>query len=253
MSADPPNPDLTRLHPPPRGAETVSARDAYADLEFGALAPAGRPYVIVNMVATADGQGRIGADTAELGDDADAALFATLRERVDCVMAGVRTIAVEQYNAPARGEDVQRRRVAAGLEPRPIVTTLTRSGALSTSAPLFDDPGLRIVVFTGEPLDLTGVAAQAESVPSDEPPEMLRVLRRDHGVRSLLLEGGPHVNTPFFAAGLVDELFLTVAPVLTGNDDPFPIIAGALPARRRLHLLGALGGDDHLFLRYRVD
>ena len=73
-------------------------------------------------------------------------------------------------------------------------------------------------------------------------------------MRSVLLEGGPHLNTSFFDGELVDELFLTVAPVLIGNGDPFPIIAGA--ARRqpqKLHLISALAGDEHLFLRYRVD
>jgi riboflavin biosynthesis pyrimidine reductase len=72
-------------------------------------------------------------------------------------------------------------------------------------------------------------------------------------VRSVLLEGGPHLNTPFFSDELVDELFLTLAPVLTGNADPFPIIAGPLARKQKLHLMSALGGDEHLYLRYRVD
>lgn len=253
MPADQASPDLNRIYPPGNDAPAIAAREAYAELEFTALAGESRPYVIVNMVATADGQGRIGGDTSELGDAADAALFATLRERVDCVMAGVRTIGVEQYNAPARTADVQERRAAAGLADRPIVTTVSRSGELPLTAPLFADPGVRVVAFTGAEVDLSGVAAQVELVSETEPAAMLRVLREKYGVRSMLLEGGPHINTPFFSTELVDELFLTIAPVLTGSEGPFPIIAGALPEHQQLRLLGALAGNEHLFLRYRVD
>lgn len=239
----------------PAGPEAarVGSREAYSELEFGAAAPDDRPYVIVNMVATADGQGRIGKNTAELGGTADADLFATLRERVDCVMAGTGTIAAESYNAPATKPEVQERRAAAGLAARPLVSTVTRSGELPLAAPLFADAELRIAVFSGMDLELDGVAAQLDRITTVSPPEILRALRHDYGVRSLLLEGGPHLNTPFFEAELVDELFLTIAPVLIGNADPFPIIAGPLPRGQKLHLISALSGDEHLFLRYRVD
>lgn len=242
---------LARIFPPAADAPTAGSRAAYSELDFSSGGSEERPYVIVNMVTTADGQGRIGENTAQLGGDGDADLFATLRERVDCVMAGVVTIGAENYNAPARTADVQARREAAGLAPRPLVATITRSGELPTSAPIFADEGIRIVV--GSDAELADVEAQIERVETTDPAGFLRALRQDHGVRSLLLEGGPHLNTPFFAAELVDELFLTVAPVLTGNADPFPIIAGPLPATQKLHLMSALAGDEHLFLRYRVD
>jgi riboflavin biosynthesis pyrimidine reductase len=243
---------LTRIFPPAAGSPTLDPRTAYGELEFAALAPPGRPYTIVNMVATVDGQGRVGANTATLGDAADAALFATLRERVDCVMAGARTIEIEQYNAPARSGEVQQRRVEAGLAPRPLVATVTRSGRLPLGAPLFADPGLRVLAFGGDDPG-EAVAAQVGCPPEVEPAAVLKLLRTQHGVRSLLLEGGPKLNTAFFAEELVDELFLTIAPSLVGGDGQFPIIAGSLPVPQRLHLIGALAGDEHLFLRYRVD
>lgn len=246
-------PSVTRIHPPGEGARSIDARAAYADLDFAALALERRPYTVVNMVATVDGQGRIGQNTAELGGAADGALFATLRERVDCVMAGTATIAAERYNAPARSPEVQRRRVEAGLTARPHVAMITRSGRLPTEAPLFADPDLHVVAFGGDQAVAAGLAAQVDCPEVIDPVDVALSLRRDHGVRSLLLEGGPRINTPFFAAELVDELFLTVAPLLTGANDPFPIIAGALPTVQKLHLIGALTGEDHLFLRYRVD
>lgn len=253
MSADDQTQILTRLHPPAADAESVDARAAYAELDFRALAPEERPYVVVNMVATVDGQARYGGDTSDLGDAGDAALFATLRERVDCVMAGVRTIGIENYRAMARSEDVRERRARAGLSPRPIFATVTRSGRLATGAPLFDDPELEVRVFSAAELDLRGVEAKVRQVKETEPAAVLRALREHDGVRSLLLEGGPHLNSPFFAAGLVDELFLTLAPTLIGGAELFPIIAGALPEPQRLELLGVLAGDQHLYLRYRVN
>jgi riboflavin biosynthesis pyrimidine reductase len=134
-----------------------------------------------------------------------------------------------------------------------LVATITRSGELPTAAPLFADAGARIAVASEAELETADVSAEIDRVSTTDPAEFLHALRQDHGVRALLLEGGPHLNTPFFAAELVDELFLTIAPVLTGNDDPFPIIAGPLPGTQKLHLMGALAGDEHLFLRYRVD
>lgn len=244
---------LTRIYPPGAGAARVAVDEAYSDLQFGAQAPPGRPYTIANMVATVDGRATIGRDTSQLGDAADAALFATLRERVDCVMAGTRTIAIENYNAPARSEEVQSRRRESGMAARPLMAMVTRSGELPVSAPLFSDEDLRVIVFSGAEIDTSGLSAQVDTSEPTEPIEVLRTLREEFGVRSLLLEGGPHINTAFFAAELIDELFLTVAPVLSGEGGEPSIIAGRLPDLQRLHLTGALLGEDHLFLRYRVD
>jgi riboflavin biosynthesis pyrimidine reductase len=243
---------LTRIYPPTDQAAPIEARDAYAELDFTGQASEDRPYVVVNMVATADGQGRIGKDTSDLGDEADAALFATLRERVDCVMAGMRTIAIEEYNAPAAKDETQHRRERAGLAPRPLVATATLSGKLP-DVPMLHDPELRIVVFSEAELDVSDVSAEIVHVRTTDAGQMLAALRGEFGVRSLLLEGGPHINQPFFAGEFVDELFLTLAPVLTGSDDPFPIIAGALPRSQNLHLVSILSGEEHLYLRYRVD
>lgn len=251
MSAAQPEKNLTRILPPHGGEEITDARSVYGSLDFSALALTDRPYVVVNMVSTADGQARIGNDTGKLGGAADAALFAALRESVDCVFAGTKTIEIEGYNAPARSEAVQQRRLANGLAARPLLATLTRSGRLPLGAPLFADPGLRVAAF-GAPAP-EEVAAEVVGSDLTLPGEVLRSLFADFGVRSVLLEGGPSLNAAFFAEELIDELFLTVAPVLVGGEQSFPIVRGALPASQSLHLLGAMTAEDHLFLRYRVD
>lgn len=245
---------LTRLFPTASDASVqLSPREAYGDYDFAALARDERPFVIVNMVATVDGQGRIGENTAELGDSIDQELFAVLREQVDCVMAGIRTVGIENYKAPGGKPETRARREEKGLAPRPIFATATRTGNLPLDAPLFASEDAHVVVFSDESIDTSAVAARVDVVATEDPVEMLSRLRHDYGVRSLLLEGGPHINTGFFTGELVDELFLTIAPQLVGAGEPFPIIAGDLPREQRLHLIGALLANEHLYLRYRVD
>ena len=245
---------MLRLYPVP-GAEqhTVEAADAYAELALPARASGDRPYLIVNMVATVDGQGRIGENTDKLGNSADMQLFVKLREQVDCVIAGTTTIEAEQYKGPAAKPETQEARVRRGLRPRPLFATVTRSGVLPISAPVFQDPGIEIAVFGDCELALGDAKAAITHVRTNDPRAILKALHDQFAVRTALLEGGPNLNAAFFAAELVDELFLTVAPLLTGSAIPFPIIAGTLPAAQQLHLIGALLDDEHLFLRYRVD
>jgi riboflavin biosynthesis pyrimidine reductase len=79
--------------------------------------------------------------------------------------------------------------------------------------------------------------------------DLLRSLREE-GVRAVICEGGPTLHGSLQAAGLVDELFLTIAPKLTGGGAP-NILEGALPDARELELLWLLEQDGELFARYR--
>jgi riboflavin biosynthesis pyrimidine reductase len=85
-----------------------------------------------------------------------------------------------------------------------------------------------------------------------DPIEALQGLRGE-GIRSLLCEGGPHLNSTLFAAAVVDELFLTIAPIIAGPGEALTIVEGlALPDAIAVELLTAHEADGHLFLRYRV-
>lgn len=81
-------------------------------------------------------------------------------------------------------------------------------------------------------------------------PGLLGSLRED-GVRALLCEGGPRLHGSLQGAGLVDELFLTIAPKLSGADAAPRIVEGELSAVVGLELAWLLEEDGELFARYR--
>jgi riboflavin-specific deaminase-like protein len=229
----------------------------YSDLHLAKLAPADRPYVIANMIASVDGRATVGRRSGGLGNETDRNLFLDLRTQTDAVMAGTATIAVEGYGPLVRSSERRQRRLDQGLEETPLAVTATRSMELPAQTPLFQDPDSRIVVLTTSdrppppsPAQLTIERVGPE--PLDFAAGMQR-LRTGHGVRSLLLEGGPTLLAAMVAAGVVDELFLTRAPKLVGGGDEPTIMEGsALPAPLDLELVSLLSEDRYVFARYRL-
>ena len=172
-------------------------------------------------MASADGHAAFRGRSRWLSDDADREMFHGLRERVDAVMAGTGTLRTERYGRMVRDPERRHRRAAAGLNPEPLAAIISRSGDVPTDIPLFSDPGSRVVVFTSAALDTSSLAAQVDVVRLD-PGEltlttMMRRLRSAFDVRSLLCEGGPTLFGALLQEDLVDELFLSLAPKLTGG------------------------------------
>jgi riboflavin biosynthesis pyrimidine reductase len=222
---------LRRLHPGPGAVEAAHALD---ELDLAAGAPADRPRVVLNMVASVDGRAALHGRSAPLSGPADRELFHALRGRVDAVLAGTATLRAERYGRLVRDPARRAARAARGLAPDPLAVVLSRSGDVPEDVPLLTDPAQPAVVLRG---------AQAE------PRRALRALRAEHGVRSLLCEGGGRLNGGLLDAGVVDELFLTLSPLLAGGDAA-PIVEGG--PTRALELLHVLEHGGALFLRYRV-
>ncbi len=258
MPPGPPSPDplppLRRLFPAP-GAIDVRSLVAELDLEPRALVD--RPYTIVNFVASADGHAAFRGRSRWLSDEADRELFHGLRERVDAVMAGTGTLRAERYGRMVRDPERRERRAASGLHPEPLSVVFTRSGDVPTGIPLFTDPGSRVVVFTPAALDSSGLAAAVDLVRLD-PGEltlttMMRRLRSAYDVRTLLCEGGPTLFGALLQENLVDELFLSLAPKLTGGGTAPAITAGPeLAELCAMSLVWALELDGALYLRYAL-
>jgi riboflavin biosynthesis pyrimidine reductase len=238
-------------------AQLVEAQGLVGGLDFAARAGEDRPYTVVNFISSADGRATFHGRSAPLGDAGDRELFHALRERAEVVLAGTTTISVERYGRLIRDPDRRRRRIDAGQTPEPLACVVTRSGKVPTDAPLFTEPEARIVVFGPVGLDLGRVEAQLEVVELD-PGELtlttvMRRLRGGFGIRSLVCEGGPTLFGALLMEGLVDELFLTVAPKLTGGGNSPPITSGPeLPELQLLELIWALEHENSLYLRYAL-
>ena len=246
---------FSRLLPQP--AAEIEPDRLLHGLDLGAAAPAGRPRVLANFVSTADGRAAFAGRSGPIGDEGDRVLFHALREQVDAVLAGTVTLAAERYGRILARPERRARRVAAGRPPEPLACILTRSGSIPVAIPLFAEPEARIVIFSPSPIDLAGAAAQVEVVPAGADrllPDALATLRERFGVRSLLCEGGPTLFAALLRAGLIDELFLTLAPKLAGGDSGPTISSGPpLPGLASLRLESLLAHEDSLYLRYAID
>jgi riboflavin biosynthesis pyrimidine reductase len=208
------------------------------------------------MVTAADGRASLAGRTQGISNDTDRELFHTLRTQVDAVMVGPATIALERYGPLARRPEVRRRRAELGLAEVPLAVTASRSLELPVDAPLFEDPEARIVVLTNSEREVPPCAAQVivERIPG---PELdlaagAERLRTTHGVRALLHEGGPTLLAAMLEPGLVDELFLSVSPMLVGGGEPSVVEGTAFEAPRQLELRSVLAHESFLFLRYAL-
>jgi 5-amino-6-(5-phosphoribosylamino)uracil reductase len=245
---------LRRLYPEPG---EVTVEEAVAGLGLAALAPDGRPYVVDNMVATADGRATIDGRAGPIGEEFDRALFLRLRTQVDCVLAGAGTLRAERYGHLVRTAELRAAREAEGLAPEPLACVLTRSLHLPWDTSLWTDPASRVALYTSSPRNPPPCAATVTVHRMAEAEltvgRMLRSLHGDHDVRSVLCEGGPTVNRQLLEADALDELFLAVEPKLAGGGEA-PTIVGPPPltAPGRLQLVSILEGNGELFLRYRV-
>jgi 5-amino-6-(5-phosphoribosylamino)uracil reductase len=246
--------EFRRLIPDPA---VVTSTELLAGLHFDDRAGDQRPYTAVNFVATADGRAAFQGRSVPLGDDADREIFLGLREHVDAVFAGTRTLRIERYGRMVSSAERRERRAQAGRRPEPLACVVTLSGEVPVEIPLFREPNAQIVIFSPRDPDLSGCAAQVEVVRLDRGEltltTVLRRLRADFGVRSLLCEGGPTVFGALLQERVVDELFLTLAPKLAGGGSSPTITSGPeLPELLGLEIVWALERAHSLFLRYAV-
>lgn len=248
---------MQRLHP---DRSELTPEEATTGLRLGDLAPAERPYLVLNMIASADGAATLEGRTRSLGDETDRDVFHGLRTQVDCVMVGAGTARIERYGRLVKDPGRRERRHAEGLAPDPLACVVSGTLDLPADLPLLQDRESRVVVVTGSREELRGVAAEVEYMrtqgavatrPALTP--FLRRLRSERGVRSVLCEGGPRLNSSLLDEDLVDELFLTVSPKLAGGTPEITIVAGPPPPRPlELELVACHEAAGSLYLRYRV-
>jgi riboflavin-specific deaminase-like protein len=234
-----------------------------------ALAPVGdrarlqeRPYLVVNVIGTADGRATIGGRSGPIGDAADRELFHALRAASDAVLVGAGTVRSERYGRMIKDPARRAARREQGRSPEPLACVVSGRLALPEDLPLLTSADARVVLITASQASLASPTAHVEYVRTEREGVLdlgaaMRELRERYSVGMLLCEGGPHLNANLLAEGLVDELLLTLAPKLAGgdpsSDESLRILAGrSLPAPVALELIGLLESASQLFLRYAV-
>ncbi|MYY03799.1 MULTISPECIES: pyrimidine reductase family protein [unclassified Streptomyces] len=217
------------------------------------------PWLRANMVSTLDGAAQHDGRSQPISCESDMRIFGTLRGLADVVIAGAETVRLEGYRPARAREAFAARRAAAGQGPAPAVAVVSGSLDLDFSLPLFVSPLVPTLVLTGAgaPPDRITAArkAGADVVIAGEgsrvdPARTVRELA-DRGLRRLLTEGGPRLLGQFVAAGVLDELCLTVAPLLTAGDAQRIAGGPAVTVPKRFALASLLEEDGFLFSRYR--
>lgn len=257
---------LRRLFPFPSGAESsVGIAEILDELAAEAkrrarVQPNGsRPYVLLNMASTADGRASVAGRAGPIGDRADSELLHGLRTIADGLLVGAGTVRVERYARVLRGERDRAARTARGLPAE--LSTLIVSASLHLdpqSVPLLTEPQAPITIVTQSTRSLAPLPSRIGYLrcEKDGQLDLARALQRMHSelrICTLLCEGGPHLAAQLLRAGLIDELFLCLAPKLAGGEEHLRILAGEdIEPPREMELVSLHEHESSLFLRYRL-
>jgi len=238
------------IHPERR---PTSPEELAAGLRLHELVPVERPYLGINMVSSLDGKATLDWRTQGLSTEVDRRLFHHLRTQGDAVMVGAGTAREERYGRITKNDELRQKRVNEGLVPDALAVIVSGRLDLPPDLPLLNEPGQRVVIATGADHELPGVQGDVEYARvGDDLPRLMAYLRESHGVRSVLCEGGPTLNSYLFAAGIVDELFLTMNPKLLGGASALTIVAGReLVEPVEPDLVSVAEHDGELYTRWR--
>ena len=247
------------LYPPP--SFPLDPSDIHADLVLPRCSSGGMPYTVINAVSALDGRAAIEGKSSTIGSAADRVIMRNIRCAFDAVLVGAGTLRAENLDL-AVPQELALRRLEKGLREQPLPIILIGALPIPRARRIYDQQGM---VMLGPN------SVQEEHLPADAAfrvlPDregsgrvdvggVLRILEEEFGVGRLLVEGGPTVNRSFLSGGHVDELFLTLAPRISGDPHAPNIVSGpeTLPDKVReteLVSLHAVAGGE-LYLRYRL-
>jgi riboflavin biosynthesis pyrimidine reductase len=224
---------VRRLFPEPAGDVSVDA--LYADPPRQRLGR--RPWLGVCMVASLDGSTVVAGRSGGLSNPNDVAVLVTLRRVADAIIVGASTVRTEGYGPPKK--------------PGQRIGVVTSTGRVDATTELFrGGAGFLIMPEDGPPAP-TGPDGPIDVVRAgrgrvDLPTALERLDRVIEVPTFIQAEGGPRLNGSLLDADCVDELNLTVSPVLAGGDGP-RVTAGATPATAAFEI-AHLAVDDRAFL-----
>ena len=231
----------------------TSPEELASGLRLHELAPPDRPYLGLNMVSSLDGKATLNWRTKGLSTEVDRRLFHHLRTQADAVMVGAGTAREERYGRMTKNDELRDKRVGEGRSPEALAVVVSGRLDLPRDLPLLNEAEQAVLIATGVEHSLVDTHPGIEYARvGDDLPRLMAELR-ERGVRSVLCEGGPTLNSFLFAAGLVDELFLTMNPKVVGGAAALTIVAGReLVEPVELDLLSVAEAEGELFTRWRV-
>ena len=195
--------------------------------------------------------------SGQLGGPGDHQVFGVLRALTDMVLVGAGTVRAEGYGPVRLDDAAEERRRARGQTPVPPIAVVSRSCHLDWNSPFFTDANARPIVITTTDAD-DAARERAETVADvvtagagDVDLAGALDALRERGARSVLGEGGPRLNAQLAAAGLIDELCLTLSPRLVAGDGPRLFAGPELPEAIGLQPVSLLEDDGFFFLRLR--
>ncbi len=245
---------MEQLFPTP--VEDVDLADLYAaDLRQSG---ASRPWVLVNMIASLDGAIAIDGVSGSLGGPADKRVFSAIRSIADVILVGAGTVIAENYQRPQTSPELQEARKARGQSALPRIAIVSGSLSIPTDHRVFDAEAPPIVITHAQsPKERRVALAEVAdvTVSGDDHvnlSEALSSLGRS-GTQVVLLEGGPSLNAAMAAEDLVDEISMSVAPILVGGTGGRMLAGNHTSVPQQMRLGRVLHEDGYLFLRYLRD
>lgn len=220
-----------------------------------------RPSVRLNFVTSLDGAVAVNSHSRGLSSDTDRAVFSLLREQADAVMVGAGTLRHEGYGAVQLAPEQRSRRAGRGMPEDLVLVVVSGALSLSPDSPVFAAATVRPVLLTRADAPSERIAALravadvviAGAPDADGSSVDLAVglaALRERGLAQILCEGGPHLFGSLLAAGLVDELCLTISPLLAGPGAGRIVAGPTLPAPAGMRLVHLIEHDSFLFSRY---
>ncbi len=242
-------PTVNRLWPDPALLDDDGLFDAYG------LSRAG-PWLRVNFVSSLDGAVESDGYSRGLSNSVDQRVFALLRVHTDAVMVGAGTLRHEGYGPARTAPEHMARRQAAGLAEHPTLVIVSAALNLDPSRRVFAEAPVRpiVIAHAAAPEDRRDALAPVADVITcgesvvDLSVALAELARR--GLAQVLCEGGPHLFGSLLAADEVDELCLTVSPLLTGAGAGRIVAGPARPEPLGMRLAHLIESDGTLLTRY---
>jgi riboflavin biosynthesis pyrimidine reductase len=211
------------------------------------------PWLRVNFVSSVDGAASVEGRSGGLGGAADRRVFDLLRRLCDVVLVASGTVKQEGYGAMVVDAESVADRVARGLAPQPVFAIVSGSLDLDPESDVFQKAPVRPLVFTVDSApEHRALSEVADVVPcgaTELDPVAMVAMLEERRLGRIHCEGGPTLFGALLAADVVDELCLTVSPLLVGGDAS-RIVSGEVPDPRAFVPAGILRSESTLLLRY---